>query len=276
MTTRETWTWKSASKDMDEAAKPYFSSRTASHEAAFFLRHLKPGMSLLDCGCSEGSITVGLAGVVAPGHVTGIDIRANAIREAKAAAAERGITNVTFQVADASSLPFPDGSFDAVFAHALLEWLPHLKDRIAGEMHRVLRPRGVVGLRSPAAINFHWPRDEAIDLWAAASSRWQTSVRKDMQTGLKLVELLRATGFEVTEASVSASPKGTPEGIRADFMANAAILAKPNDVTDFIIQQGWLTKEELKKASDAYARLANHPEAYVAHIWGEAVAKKPG
>ena len=33
-------------------------------------------MSLLDCGCGEGTITVGLAALVAPGQVLGVDIGA--------------------------------------------------------------------------------------------------------------------------------------------------------------------------------------------------------
>jgi hypothetical protein len=32
-------------------APQYYSSRTATSEAAFFLPHLRAGMSLLDCGC---------------------------------------------------------------------------------------------------------------------------------------------------------------------------------------------------------------------------------
>jgi hypothetical protein len=42
--------------------------RNAAWHAAFFLPHLQPGMSLLDCGCGSGSITVGLAEAVSPGR----------------------------------------------------------------------------------------------------------------------------------------------------------------------------------------------------------------
>src|SRR5262245_23654372 len=49
-------------------------NRTAASHAAFFLPYLQTGMSLLDCGCGSGSITVGLAQIVAPGEVTGIDV----------------------------------------------------------------------------------------------------------------------------------------------------------------------------------------------------------
>src|SRR5437870_11653922 len=50
--------------------------RTASEEAAFFLPYLRTGMRLLDVGCGPGSITVGLAGVVAPAALVGIDVDA--------------------------------------------------------------------------------------------------------------------------------------------------------------------------------------------------------
>jgi ubiquinone/menaquinone biosynthesis C-methylase UbiE len=37
--------------------------------ADFFLPHLQSGMTLLDCGCGPGSLTLGLAEAVAPGQV---------------------------------------------------------------------------------------------------------------------------------------------------------------------------------------------------------------
>jgi len=116
-------------------------TRTASRAAAFFLPYLRPGMQLLDVGCGPGAITLGLAQTVAPGEVVGVDIQASQVDRARALAAERRITNARFEVADINRLPFPDGSFDAVFAHTVLM---HLREpvRALEEMRRVLRPGG--------------------------------------------------------------------------------------------------------------------------------------
>jgi ubiquinone/menaquinone biosynthesis C-methylase UbiE len=122
--------------------------RTAATAAAFFLPHLRPGMRLLDCGCGVGSITVGLAAAVAPGEVVGIDIQPAQVERARALAAERGTANVRFELASAYELPYPDASFDAVFAHTLLLHLAQ-PARALHEMKRKLKRGGVVGIADP-------------------------------------------------------------------------------------------------------------------------------
>jgi ubiquinone/menaquinone biosynthesis C-methylase UbiE len=66
------------------ATVQHYASRTAVQQAAFFLPHLRlrPGMSLLGCGCGPGTITTGLAQAVAPGQVVGIDIEPNLVEHA--------------------------------------------------------------------------------------------------------------------------------------------------------------------------------------------------
>ena len=54
-------------------ATDLFSRRTAASHAAFFLPNLRSGMSLLDCGCGVGSITVSLAEIAAPGEDNLVD-----------------------------------------------------------------------------------------------------------------------------------------------------------------------------------------------------------
>ena len=75
-----------------------FSRRNADREAAFFLPHVKSGISLLDCGCGPGSITIDLAQAVAPGPVIGIDIGEDQLEGARKLAEDRAVSNIEFQV----------------------------------------------------------------------------------------------------------------------------------------------------------------------------------
>ena len=135
-------------------AAAFMARRTAEIHAGFFLPWLKPGMTVLDCGCGPGTITLGLAERVAPAQVTGIDQSAGQIDVASAAARRAG-ANVIFRTANIYQLPVAAGAFDALFSHALLE---HLADPLAAvcEMRRVRRTnlvswplRCVVGKAAP-------------------------------------------------------------------------------------------------------------------------------
>src|SRR4051812_18964995 len=120
--------------------------RTAEEAAAFLLPDLRPGMRLLDVGCGPGSITRGLAERLAPGQVIGIDTAEAVLRSAREDAAARGLTNLEYRQGSVYELPFEDGSFDAVYAHQVLQ---HLREpaRAVGEMLRVLRPGGLLAVR---------------------------------------------------------------------------------------------------------------------------------
>lgn len=143
MNTKETYT-----PGYSEIAIRYMKRRHAARDAAFFLPRLKPGMTVLDCGCGPATITVGLAEAVAPGSVIGVDVEAGQVELARQRVQERGLANLRIDQASVYELPFADRSFDAVFSHALFE---HLADPLAAlrEIRRVLRPGGLVGIASP-------------------------------------------------------------------------------------------------------------------------------
>src|SRR5512143_3452508 len=128
--------------------RAFLSSRTATRQAAFFLPFLKPGMRLLDCGCGMGALTASLARHLAPGEVIGIDREPSQIDAARAWAAEKGVGNVRFDLGNIFEIPFPDASFEAVFAYTVLE---HVRDPLQAmrEMRRVLKPGGIVGICDP-------------------------------------------------------------------------------------------------------------------------------
>lgn len=171
-------------------------TRTADRQAAFFLPHVKSGMTLLDCGCGPGTITIGLAEAVAPGEVVGIDIGPSEIERAAAYAYEQGVSNARFEVANSYKLPFPDSTFDAVFAHTLLEHLSE-PDNALAEMHRVLRPGGVIGVRDSdwggVIISPH--DDDVLEFFKIREQVWRSN-GGDSRLGRKLAGLLRSTGFK--------------------------------------------------------------------------------
>src|SRR5829696_5262267 len=94
--------------------------RTAENSAAYLLPFLRPGLDLLDVGCGPGTITVDLAARVAPGRVLGVDVSADPLQEARAAAGRAGVP-VTFEEGDVYALAAADGSFDVVHAHQVLQ-----------------------------------------------------------------------------------------------------------------------------------------------------------
>ncbi|MHB1418861.1 MAG: class I SAM-dependent methyltransferase [Bacillota bacterium] len=60
-----------------------------------------------------------------------------------------------FEVADATSLVFPDGSFDVVVAMSSLEHIPGQQWRVAmKEIYRVLRPNGMTVITMSNKLNF--------------------------------------------------------------------------------------------------------------------------
>jgi len=82
-------------------------------EAAEFIDRLPihAGMDVLDVACGTGNLAIPAARAGA--RVSGVDIAANLIEQARARAAAENLT-IDFRVGDAEELPFPDASFDMV------------------------------------------------------------------------------------------------------------------------------------------------------------------
>lgn len=96
------------------------------------------GKTALDYGCGHGMAAVVLARRGAT--VTGFDLSPGYVREAEERAAANGVA-ARFVVADGEQLPFPDGSFDAVWGSAILHHLDLA--RAGSELRRVMRPGAI-------------------------------------------------------------------------------------------------------------------------------------
>ena len=110
--------------------------RGADVYAGFLIPHLRPGATVLDCGCGAGTITLGLAEAVPDGHVIGVDLDLSGLTGAQGDAVSLGQQNVSWIGADGRSLPFHGAVFDAVLCHSMLETLGDPAPVIA-ELRRV-------------------------------------------------------------------------------------------------------------------------------------------
>ena len=107
-------------------------------------RYLAPDARVLDIGCAWGRTSQELA---ACGYrVTGVDINEAEIEHARTCARELSLAHPpTYVVADACSLPFQDGTYDACVAQSFLTVLTDESQRTAAlsEVRRVLAPDGL-------------------------------------------------------------------------------------------------------------------------------------
>jgi len=109
---------------------------------------------ILDVGCGTGAILKQLGN---PEKNVGIDLAPEAISFCR----QRGLDNV--RQGDIGALPFADASFDAVICSSVLyhQWVSDIPGA-AREMHRILRPGGLLLINVPAFPFLHSAHDEAV------------------------------------------------------------------------------------------------------------------
>lgn len=257
-----------------DALLEFFSQRHARTHAAFFISQLKPGMKVLDCGCGPGSITLDLAELVFPGKVIGIDIESRHIDWAKQLQLDRKVQNAKFLVADLNDLPFDNGTFDAAFAHGVVEYF---KDPVHAfdEIRRVLKDDGVLGARHGDWGGFLFATKNKYA--KKAMSIFVKMVKKNGGNplfGRYQSAYLKMAGFSKVESSASYDCwTPTLEGARrvGEFM-KAYFTSK-----EFVIpalKYGLVDKKILPKVQSAFDDWGIDENVFAAEAWGEAVAWK--
>lgn len=103
----------------------------------------QPDWQMLDVASAAGHTAFVFAPHVA--HVVATDLTAEMLTVAQNLAAEKGLTNVSFERADAEDLPFDDDRFDLVTCRIAPHHFPHV-DRFVAEAARVLKPGGLLAV----------------------------------------------------------------------------------------------------------------------------------
>ena len=218
---------------------------------------------VIEVGCGTGVLTRMLARWPGVKVVVGVDSAAPLLERARALAAD--LPGVSFQHADARSLPFDDASCDVVAFDSVVSHVPG-PERALSEAFRVLRPSGSVAVfdgdyaTTTVALGDDDPLQSCVNAMLAGSLHDRWVMRR-------LPALLRALGFEV----VATRSHGFGETACAGYMLT--IVERGADMLCASRRIGDATAAALK----AEARRRVDAGTFFGHIaYGSLVARKPG
>ena len=148
------------------------------------------GAEVLEVGCGTGVLTRVLAALPEVDRVVGVDIAESLLDQARELA-----PGLTFEQADARSLPFADEQFDVVVFDSTFSHVPG-PERAVAEAFRVLRPGGLLAAfdgdyaTATVALGEHDPLQTCIDAMMANSVTDRRIMRR-------LPALLHRHGFQL-------------------------------------------------------------------------------
>jgi phosphatidylethanolamine/phosphatidyl-N-methylethanolamine N-methyltransferase len=158
----------------------------SGRERAPVLLKLFPGAKLLEVG-----VGTGLSLPLCARHVdfTGIDLSQKMLERAERRVEDFGLKNVRLAKMDATSLQFPDDSFDRVLAAYFISTVPD-PVTVIQEMKRVCRPGGYL-----VFLNHFYSDNGFMRVFEKALS--PLFYRIGFKTDLDLWNLMEATGLEI-------------------------------------------------------------------------------
>jgi ubiquinone/menaquinone biosynthesis C-methylase UbiE len=245
--------------------------RTAEVAASFFLPFLEPGMRLLDVGCGPGSITSGLAQRVAPGETIGIDPSPSVIETARTLAG--GAPHLTFEVGDIHQPRFGAETFDAIFAHQVLQHLGRPVEALK-HIRTLLRHGGFVGVRDVdwGSTTFY-PDNQGMRRFLTLYYELARRNGAEPDAGRHLRRWFREAGFGETRVSTSTVSYTDPVATR-DWGETYAERTLHSNIADRALELGIATRSELENIAAAWRAWAGDPDAYFCFSHTEVVAWK--
>ncbi|MYB17141.1 MAG: methyltransferase domain-containing protein [Chloroflexi bacterium] len=197
---------------------------------------LAPGQCVLDLGCGPGHISIALARSVVPGEMYGVDMEPSQVELAQLLAAEHGVINATFEVADATLMPYDDGYFDIVNCCDILAYIPDTAAALS-EARRVLKPGGILHCREMIiGSSFVFPENKDLNRgWEIFSELLQADDGHP-QIGKELQFHLEKAGFTNLQVSPTFETYSGSEGVDAFYR----------------LVKGWFLSDEMTKAAKTY------------------------
>jgi enediyne biosynthesis protein CalE5 len=140
--------WDSAAKGWHDWQGLIIGATAAVSERLVELAAIKPGDRVLDVAAGSGEPSLTAAKVVGPeGKVVATDISAGMLEFGRERAAAAGIDNIEFVESDASSLDYPEGSFDAALSRWGIIFEPDA-EAAAARIRGFLKPSARIAIAS--------------------------------------------------------------------------------------------------------------------------------
>ncbi|WP_430437207.1 class I SAM-dependent methyltransferase [Oceanibaculum nanhaiense] len=142
---RQRQSWNDRGIGWDKRAEEMAEMARRLNEPLLDLVGIAAGQRVLDLASGAGEPALTIAELIGDtGHVTATDLAEGMLAGARRRAADRGLGNIGFEIADAEALPFPDAGIDRVTCRFGLMFFPD-KLKALRECLRVLTPGGRAG-----------------------------------------------------------------------------------------------------------------------------------
>jgi ubiquinone/menaquinone biosynthesis C-methylase UbiE len=229
--------WERPSAEMGRGATEAIVSLALPH----------PGMRVLDVAGGTGAPSLQIARAVAPtGHVTATDLSPEPLKIAAERARQRGLTNISFEVADVHHLSFPDASFDLVTSRCGVMFFSDLP-RALTEMRRVLKPGGRVALLAWGPIDQPYFQSTGQVIMRHTGAELPPAAQQIFKFGERgtLTAALTAAGFREVQEELRTVPWVWPASIDELWLYYQAVTIPFRPVLELIRsdQMGPITRD---------------------------------
>lgn len=161
---------------------------------------LRPGERVLDLACGPGYLSAEMAEEVgSEGSVHAVDVSESMLALARRRERSDQAAPIEFGIADATSLPFEDGSFDAITCTQAYEYVAEIETALR-EAHRVLAAGGRLLVLDTDWDSIVW-RTSDEELTNRILRAWDEHLaHRDLPRHLP--QLLREAGFKLAHSEV--------------------------------------------------------------------------
>ncbi len=236
-----------------QGAATVFNRRTLDQDYRTLKSALRPGLRVLDIGCSTGAITKDIANIVGPtGYVVGIDNTASFIEEGK-----KQYTNIqNLELLHCELLDFEsDQQFDLIVSARTFQWISTLNTAIE-KVKRLLKPNGQVSILdyNHEAINWNPPIPKSMDNFYHMFLMWRKDAGMNNRIAYDLEELLEEHGFGQVEVINADEHYEGNNPLHIDKIKVWSQVASSKQMVD----EGYISEQNRLEAIQDYNHWADH------------------